>query len=155
MINNDVVNFVASATNYLRRVAHAATRGILAGGLITQIVEHFELEFNLEVDRLVDGKNKIYMDSLMHQGIISVDKNTYTTMICNKAIIYLPNPRKARVDVVKNWLCMADAVALGSSSDEEGDPDLYNHDGGDYMEEDIIPPCTHPTQHEAGSSSHI
>lgn len=87
MINNDVVNVTAFATNYLGKVARASTKGILVGGLITQISEHLRFEFNLEEERLVEGKDKDDMNALVHQGMISVDGNTYMVMIPTKLFL--------------------------------------------------------------------
>lgn len=122
MINNDIVNVTTFAAYYLGKVARAATRGISVGGLITQIAKHLRKVFNLEEDYLVEGKDKIDMDSLVHQGMIFVHSNTYTTMIQNKVILDFPNPRKVRVDVVKNWLYTEGTVALVALSMRKATP---------------------------------
>lgn len=116
MINNDVVNSAAFATNYMGKVARVASRGILARGMITQIAEHLGFEFNLEEDHLVERRGKIDMDALVHQGMISVDGNTYTVIICNKDIFDLPNPRKVKDDVMNNWLYNTGAPTPDNSS---------------------------------------
>lgn len=50
------------------------------------------------------GITKVDMESLIHQGMISIDGNTYSVMIRNKSIIDFPNLRKVRVDIESNWL---------------------------------------------------
>lgn len=64
------VHIITFAANYLGKVARVATGGISVGDLITQIIEHLVLEFNLAEDRLVEGKNKIDMYALVHQVMI-------------------------------------------------------------------------------------
>lgn len=49
-----MVNVDVFTTNYLGREARVDTGGISVGGLITQIVEHLELEFNLAEDLLIE-----------------------------------------------------------------------------------------------------
>lgn len=122
MVKNELLNYSTFTTNYLGRVACATTRGISVGGMITQITENLGLEFNLEVDKLVEGNTKVDMDALIHQGTISIDGNTYTMMIQNKAIIDLPNPRRVMVAVENNWLYKADTHTLGNFFEDEDDP---------------------------------
>lgn len=59
-----MVNVYVFTTNYLGREARADTGGTSVRGLITQIVEHLGLGFNLAEDQLVEGKSKIDMDAL-------------------------------------------------------------------------------------------
>lgn len=65
---------------------------------------------------MVEGKSKVNMDALVHQGMISIYGNTYMVMIYNKIILDLPNPRKVRIDVPNNWLYQAGIPSLGNSS---------------------------------------
>lgn len=65
--------------------------------------------------------------------MISVDGNTYTMMYRNKTIIYFPNPRKVRVNVVSNLIYMVGAHTLGNSSEEEGDLDSSYSDAGNSV----------------------
>lgn len=73
-------------------------------------------------------------------------------MIHKKVIIDLPNPSKVKVYVISNLLYNTGSHTLGNSSGEEGDPDFSNHDACSFMEEDIVPSPTHPTQLEARTS---
>lgn len=150
MTNNAILNFVAFAVNYLGKVACAATRGISVKGMITQIIEQLGIEFNLVEDRIVEGRIKVGMDAHVHQGMIFMDGNTYTVMICNKAILDLPNRRKVRIDIPDNYIYQAVVSSSGNSSEEEGEPDITNHPTGTTMEEDIVPPPTLPTQNKVG-----
>lgn len=99
--------------------------------MITQISEHLGFKFKLEEDRLVEGRNKVDLYALVHQGIIFVDSNTNMMMIHNNIILDLPYPRKVRVDIVKIWLYQTNAHTSGNSSEEEGDPDLIIKIDGD------------------------
>lgn len=101
--------------------------------MITQIAEHLGFEFNLAEDRIVERRNKVDMDSLVHQGMIFMDSNTYMVMIRNKAILDLPNPRKVRIDIANNWLYQAGVPSLVNSYDEKGEPDFTNHVAGTTM----------------------
>lgn len=49
---------------------------------------------------------------------------------------------------MNKWHYTMSAPTPGNSSEEEGGPNLSNQDGGTAMEEDIVSPPNHPTQHE-------
>ena len=76
MVNNGIVNVVAFAANYLSKVSWAATRDILVGDMFTQIAEFLSFEFNLSEDHVVEGKCKIDMEALVHQGMIYMDETS-------------------------------------------------------------------------------
>lgn len=92
MANNEILNVVAFAANYLGRVACAPTRGIYMRGMITQIGEHLGYTLNLSSNTLVAGNVKIDIKSLIHQGMISVTHNSYSPMIWGQFILEYPTP---------------------------------------------------------------
>lgn len=81
MTNNGIVKVVAFMENYLGKVSRATTKDISVGGIIIQIAEYLSFEINLAGDVVVDRKNKINMEALVHQGMIYMDGNTYTVMV--------------------------------------------------------------------------
>lgn len=149
LTNNDILNVAAFTANHTGKVARDTTGGFSVGGMITQIVKHL----NLVEERIIEGRSKVDMDSLVHQGMISMDGNTYTMMIRNKAILDLPNPIKVRIDIPNNRIYQMDVPSPGNSYEEEGKPNITNHHVGTVMEEDIIRPPTHPTQPEVGATN--
>lgn len=84
--------------------------------MITQIVEYLSFEFNLVKDFVVEGKNKIVMETLVHQGMNYVDGNTYTVMARNKSVLDLPSTGKVRISIKSNWLYQAGALFPDSTS---------------------------------------
>lgn len=121
--------------------------------MITQIVEYVSLDFNLSEDVVVEGKSKINMEALVHQGMIYVYGNTYTMFVENKFVLDLPKPRKVRIDILSNWIYQVGAPSPDTRFEDESEPENSNHHVCTSMEEDVVPPLTCPTQHEAGASN--
>lgn len=87
MVQNQAINVVAFATDYLGRVGQVDSGGISVGGMITQIAEHFGYHAVLLEDTSVAGKTKIDMAALIQQGMIYVAPNYYFVLIHKRFII--------------------------------------------------------------------
>lgn len=104
MVQNQAINVVAFAADYLRRVSRADFGGISVGGVITQIAEHFGYHTVLLEDTHVAGKTKIDIATLIQQGMISVAPNYYSVLIHKRFIIALPDPDRVSITNCANWL---------------------------------------------------
>lgn len=67
------------------------------------------------------------------------------------SILNLPNPRKIRVDIDRNWLYTEAINSSGISSEEEGETDFTNINVGTSMGDNIAT-STQPTYNEVGTS---
>lgn len=92
MANNEIINVAAFTANCLGRVARASTKGISVGGMITQIAENLGYALNLSSDAPITGKEKLDMESLIHQGMIDVTHNSYSLMSRGQFVLELPFP---------------------------------------------------------------
>lgn len=70
MENNDLINVASFAAYHLHPVSKSSTCEILVGCMITLIAEHYDYTFHAESDIVVQGKQKVDMESLVHQGMI-------------------------------------------------------------------------------------
>lgn len=77
-----------------------------------------------------------------------MDRNTYTMMVWNKSVFNLPNLRKARIDVLNNWIYQTGAPSPNNTFKDESEPNNSNHPLGTAMKEDVVPRPTRPTQSE-------
>lgn len=71
MENRVALSVAAFAADYLGRVGRAAHGGISTRGIITQIAHHFGYDPVALNETLVSGKNKLDMNTLVQQGMIS------------------------------------------------------------------------------------
>lgn len=130
MANNEIINVVTFAANYLGRVARTPTEGISMGGMIIQIPVYLGYSLNLSSDTHVTGKAKIDMESLIHQGMIIVTHNSYSLMCRGQFVLELPAPNIVSITDRSNWLYAS--VAL----DKEDDHNMDDFAAGYTMEED-------------------
>lgn len=104
MAQNQAINVVSLAADYLGRVGRADSGGIFVGGRITHITEYFRYHVVLLEDTVVAGKIKIDMAALIQQGMISVAHNYYSVMIHKRFIIALPDPERVSITNCANRL---------------------------------------------------
>lgn len=107
MAQNQTINVVAFAIDYLGRVGRADSGGISVGGMITQIAEHFGYHAVFLEETPVAGKTKIDMAALIQQCMIFVVHDYYFVLIHKRFIIALPNPDKLSIADCANWLYMS------------------------------------------------
>ena len=153
MANRVAVSVAAFAADYLGRMGRAAQGGISIGGIITQIAHHFGYDPAAMNETPVSGKNKLDMNALVQQGMISQISDYYALMSSSQFIMALPDPARISIDNTANWLY---------ESAVQDDMDEHNADpfvAGDQQEEDVqeqeqfVPPQEDTTHTGIGSSS--
>lgn len=87
------------------------------GGIITQLAEYLGFNSSLSDESPVAGKTKIGMESMIHQGMITVTHNTYSVMLRNRFILELPDLGRVSIADQTNWLYVSVVP------DEEDDQD--------------------------------
>lgn len=104
--------------------------GISIRGIITQIAHHLGYDPAALNETPVLGKNKIDMNALVQQGMISQIYNYYALISSSQFIMALPNPARISISGIANWLY---------ESVFHDDMDEHNADtfgAGDQHEED-------------------
>ena len=151
--NRVVVSVAVFAVDYLGRRGRAAQGGISLGGIITQIAHHFGYGPTALNETPVSGKNKLDMNALVQQGMISQISDYYALMSSNQFIMALPDP--ARICIIKttNWLY--ESVVHDDMDEHNAETFVVGdqHEEDAHEQEQFVPPCKETTYTGVGSSS--
>lgn len=153
MENRVAVSIAAFAVDYLGRVGRVAQGRISIRGIITQIAHHFEYDPGALNETPVSGKNKLDINALVQQGIISQISYYYALMSSNQFIMALPDPARISISKTANWLYES---VVHDYMDEHNADTLV---AGDQHEEDaqekdqFVPPQEDTTYTGVRSSS--
>lgn len=151
MTNKVAVSVAAFAADYLDRVGRVAQGGISIGGIITQIAHHFGYDPAALNETSVSGKNKLDMNMLVQQGMISKISYYYALISSSQFIMALPDPARISIANTTNWLYES---AVQDDMDEHKANPLV---AGDQQEEDVqeqfVPPHEDTTHTGVKSSS--